>query len=103
MIESKIIKVAECIFENHQKVSEAEISEKFGKKDFEQFRQVFGPDYAEYMDVNGKKIFRLTAKGAQLYLDLKGKEQQEFLNKLMVAATIALAVFTFIQVIKLFI
>jgi len=104
MFESKTIRIAEFVFKNYQKFSETEIINelKITQNDFDRFRQVFGSDYAEPMDVKGKKIFRLTSKGAQLYLDLKGKDQQAFFNKVLSIATAVLATFSIIQTLKLY-
>ncbi len=100
MFESKLLTVARFVFDNHQKVSQEDIVKKFGIADYDRFRQVFGSKYAESMDVGGKKILRLTEEGMQLYLDLKGKEQQEILNKLMVIATVILALAAIVQIFK---
>jgi hypothetical protein len=105
--EDKILRIAEYVFLNKQKYTTEEIIDNLliNERDFDLFSDTFALDYADTTGAgkNGAPVWRLRVPGVQLYLELKRKNRQDFFNKVMVIATVVLAVATAIQAIKLFI
>ena len=90
---SKILKIMEFAFLNPERYNEEYVKQRFGEADYELFSQfcLGGPPDMQLAHYIGKGALKLTQRGVREYHALQSQQTQQYFNRLMLIATITLA------------